>query len=470
MKPIAEMWNTSFCRALLLRIRTDFLPCLYSLFFGSFLWECWVWIDRHIVQSRTIQYLFNPVHLTNAWYASYFYQTGTRGLRKLSLIPPAAALKWRTLYIGIFLCGLAWIPSRIWSNAYLLTGFAALAILYFSHHGRYRTGVVFALVNVTLTLFWILTALATPFQAVQTLTYLLLGIDLFFLVSFAIRTEAELRKMLRVLYLILSVLCAAGFLQNLFTGLPASASLEDNVTYGEMIVLMFPFAMICPLTYPDGKRRILYFAALLVLGFLAVTACGSKAALVGFFVELFLLVLLLDWRYLPLLAVVLPVATASAVNQIMQMWRRPVMYGSLAKNIYYGFRDFWNNGFGINRRVFMDVYQSTALEAKTGQSMVQLPYLHISPLYFTFLVDMGTILLIGFLSYLLRLAHSTLTSVFTAQKQFKMYFAAGFVTLIGISASSMLESTLFNPRVLLLYWPMLGLIRAARIVRFGIIM
>ena len=79
---------------------------------------------------------------------------------------------------------------------------------------------------------------------------------------------------------------------------------------------------------------------------------------------------------------------------------------------------------------------------------------------------MGLLGLFGFLVYLLRIAHNTLTSVFTADKELRGYFAAGFSMLAGISVSSLVSSTLFSPQILLTYWGMLGMLRAVRIIRY----
>ena len=236
------------------------------------------------------------------------------------------------------------------------------------------------------------------------------------------------------------------------------------------MVLLFPFSMVYPSALKSRKRRALYFAALMIPGIFAISAAGSRAALIGFWVEFIVFALFTDRRYLLFLLAISPVALTSALRLPALALQSTALHGNFMKNLYLSFMDFWNNGFGINKTTFLDVYRSTASNAQNSAAMVQIPYLKISPVYFTFLIDAGAILMIGFLSYLLRLAHSTLTSIFTAQKQYRLYFAAGFATLIGISVSSMLESTLFQPRVLLLYWAMLGLIRAVRIVRFGIIM
>lgn len=466
----AQQWRESCLRHLFFLLRHTFLPYLASLFFSSFLWKGYCFFDSRVLQSRWVQYLLNPAYLTNAWYESAFYRRGTRQLRHLSLITPAATPRWSALYPGLFFCIMLAVPARLWNDLCLIPLFFALAIFYFSHHTRYRTDIVFAFVNVTLIFFWILAAFAVPMQAVRTLTYLLLGIDLFFLISFSVRTEQELLLLLQVFYFLFCGLCAVAMVQSCVFKVSPSGTMQDSAAFGEIMVLLFPFSMVYPSALKSRKRRALYFAALMIPGIFAISAAGSRAALIGFWVEFIVFALFTDRRYLLFLLAISPVALTSALRLPALALQSTALHGNFMKNLYLSFMDFWNNGFGINKTTFLDVYRSTASNAENSAAMVQIPYLKISPVYFTFLIDAGAILMIGFLSYLLRLAHSTLTSIFTAQKQYRLYFAAGFATLIGISVSSMLESTLFQPRVLLLYWAMLGLIRAVRIVRFGIIM
>ena len=470
MRRMRRLWNESMTRSLVGWMAGTAFPAVKNAFFSSFLWACWVWFDTNIRNSRIFQYIFDPTYLTNAWYTSAFYRQGTYGIRRLSFVTPRSGLRWNSLYIGLFLSAMLLVPNGLWSDIFLLSSFFLLAVFYFSHHASFRTGTVFALVNITLLLFWAALALAAPYRAVQSLTYLLAGIDFFFLVSFSIRTKEDFIKIIRCIYVTLFALCCMGLIQQSILHVTAHASLQDGVSFGEIIVLLFPFAFICPMTFDSAKRRIPYLALLLMLTFTVVTATHSKAALIGFSAELLLLILLIDWRYLPILLFLGPAVTRTAVQNIAQMWDRPETYGNFFSNIFYAFRNFWNNGFGVNRSTFLDIYHSTALDAQTGHALVQIPYLKISPFYFTFLLDIGTLVLLGFLSYILRLAHSALTSLFTAPKEYRIYFAAGFATLIGISVSSMMESTLFAPRTLLVYWCMLGLLRAARIIRFGIIM
>ena len=59
--------------------------------------------------------------------------------------------------------------------------------------------------------------------------------------------------------------------------------------------------------------------------------------------------------------------------------------------------------------------------------------------------------------------------MFRATPRQKIIFAAGLAALLGISISSLLDSNLFEPRILIMYWAMLGLLRSGRIIKLGVL-
>lgn len=445
------------------------IKSLKSAFVHSYVFKLFLiiknFIQTHIIDSRIYQYIFNPAHITDAWYKSIFYRRGTYGLRKLSLVMPKPSFKWSSLYIGGFFALMLFIPQSSVTDDLIQFSFTLLAFFYFAHFAYCSTGTVFGLVNIMLIIFWAFLAFAVPYNAAKSLAFLLMGIDFFFLISLAIRTKEDFQSMLCCIFITLMVLCTIGFIQQTAFNRPVRSTFPDEISFGEIIVLLFPFAFVYPMKCKSKKRGLFYIAFLIMLTFHVVTLTASKAALIGYATELILLILLIDIRYLPLLLFLGPALTGNAIDSIIRMWDRPETYGNFFTNIFFSFKNFWDNGFGVNRAVFMDIYNSTAENAEFANLFM---HPEISRAYFLFLMDAGAVFLIFFLSYILKIAHSALTSMFTAPSEYRAYFAAGFVTLIGISVSSMLESAMFAPRTLMVYWAMLGMLRAIRIIRYGI--
>lgn len=449
MKKLFRLWRQSYTFSLFVHL----CQSVTLSFFFRFFRKTRDFFDQRILKSRLVQFFLDPIYLTDAYYSSYFYKKASLGIRRLSFLTPRASLRWSAPMPWLFLGILLLLPAKALSGFLLAMAFLAMAIFYFSHHSASRIGVVFALVNLLLSLFWGIFFLALPTAAVFSLGYLLLGIGFFFLVSLSVRSREDFTEALRCLYCILLILCGIAILGQ------ETILFENGVAFGEILVLLFPFAFLAPSTFSDKPRRILYLGILLMLTFFVVTETRSRAAFIGFSVELLLLILLIDWRYFPLLLFMAPAMTETAVTNIAAMWSIPKSYGNFFMNLFYAFRSFWQNGFGISRGSLLNFYSVNALNA---------PSQGVHPLYFSLLLEFGMLGLFLFLVYLLRLAHTTFTSIFTASKELKPYFAAGFAMLVGVSVSALFESTLFSPRTLLVYWGMLGLLRAARVIRFGI--
>lgn len=464
MNKFNRLWHESAVYNFVMILTDRLYPMLKNALFSSFLWKIWILFNDKVVGSRIVQYFLDPKYITDAWYSSEFYRSGTHGLRNLSSVLPEATPRWSIHYIGIYLILLLALPELSQASPFAASMFSLLALFYVSHHLRYRTGTVFMLITIMLFVFWGALSLAVPKKAAELLFYLVMGIDFFFLISSAVRTEDELNVITGYIFSALVCICAFGFIQQTLTGGSAHATFQNGAVFGGIIILLFPFAFIFPMKYKSGLRRPIYLIILLPLVFTAVTATRSKAALIGFSAEVLLLMLMINPRYLPLLLFLAPALTTTVLENIAAMWRTPAIYGNFFENIYYRFKNFWLNGFGINRTEIMNLYSSAAEQAAAAE----LAALHISPMYYALVPEIGTLFLIIFLGYLLRLAHSTLTAVFTAQKKFKPYFAAGFATLVGISVSSIVDSALLNFETLFIYWGILGLLRTLKIIRFGI--
>ena len=468
MAAIKRLIQSSLAWQLYLYFTQTAVPALFKLWDESGVMRLWRLFDAKIIQSRPVQYLINPKYISEAWYASFFYQSMTRNIRRLGLVLPAASLPFRSEYLGFFLMLVLLLPASLTGNVYILPLFLALALAYTSHALRSRAGVVFVMVNYIIAFFLLLLALAVPLKAFTTLCYLLLAIDFFFLVSFSIQNLKDLQRLLACVYVLLFALCAYAILQEPgYSGV--RGVFKDSASFAEILIILFPFALVYPLSCTGGLRRFLYLGLLLILTFTVVTATRSKAALIGFSIELLLVILLTDIRYLPLLLFLAPAVTGTAIDNIAAMFEKHATYGNFFENIFYACRDFWNNGFGLSRATFLDIYHSTALDAETGHAVLDIPYVQISPIYFNLLIDAGTIVLFGFLYYILRLAHSALTSLFTAAPEHRPVFAAGLAMLVGISVSALFESTLLSPRALIAYWGMLGILRAMRVIKFDVL-
>ncbi len=465
-------YKNSFLCEIILWITGVMVPRLKSDFLSSYTYKFIGWVEKSVLNNKYLEIFFNTKKVGEAWYASAFYRYTTYAIRHLAFYIPKSRIRFHAYYIGIFMLFVLLFPSRFWDNFYMVPVFGCIALIYISHNAVHRTGVIFILINLVITMFIAMMSISIPIAACKTLSYFLLAVDLFFLISFAIRTQTDLENHLMFLFIALIALCFIGIVQANTPGDFGSAIngvFGNSEVFAEILVLLFPFAFVYPITLKSALRRIIYTVLTMGLSFWVITATQSKAAFIAYFIELIIVIVLIDRRYIPMILLLAPTFSDRVINNIILMWQRESGNGNLFQNIINAFRGFWRNGFGVNTDNFVNMYNISALHYGDRHSLINLPNFTISPIYFNILVNVGAIFMIGFMYYILRIAHSSITCMFRATPRQKLVFAAGLAALLGISISSMLESSLFEPRVLIMYWSMLGLLRSGRIIKFGIL-
>lgn len=467
MERIKKLYHESYLAYLINLINAEYLPALKEMFFSSLLWKICLWFYTDVMNSKIFRLIFDMEYISEIWYKSFFYKSMTYGIRKLSFRLDRSNFKFNSLFVGIFLAFVLLIPNNYWSNLVWIPLFCALVILFLSHNMTNRVGTVFALVNFIMIMFTVLLEIAFPYKAVITLIYLILSIDFFFLVSFSVRNIESLEQIELILFVTSALLCVTGFWQNTITGRTASATFPDGVSFGGILILLFPFVFVYPMEFKSGLRRSLYLAFIFISFWNVISATQSKAAFIGFIVELAVL-LATDIKLAPFILILMPFGLSSAIENFRRTWVESTSYGNIITNTLNMFRQLWNYGFGVNSRKFMSIYNSVGSSYEDLNSMITIPYVKISPIYKNIVIEFGAVVMFGFLYYILRLAHSALTLLFIGDKKYKRFFAAGLSMLIGISVSSFFESTLFAPRTLLVYWGMIGLLRAIRIMSLSV--
>ncbi len=422
-------------------------------YFTSFLYVFVCWFEEKVLGSKFVKWFFDTSVVGNLWYRSFFYRNSMYKIRKLSLSIPKPTLKFDSIYIGLFIAFIMLLPDRVWTGFVWIPVFIAIAVFYISCNIRGRVGTVFVMINLVLGLFLLVAFLGLPYGSVRLLAYLIFGVDIFFMISFALRTEEDLKKVLYSLFVVAIILCGIGFLQNNIFLSAATAVYSDGVRFGEVLILVFPFVFMFPPDLGSNTRKYLYQAFVFIIFFNVVTATQSKAAFIGFWVEV-VIIILTNIRYLPFMVMLMPLGLNTILQNIGKLWQAAGQ-GDVAMNIISLFRQFWKYGFGLSQEAVMNIYNTEGL---IGTEMT----------YISLVSDIAAILMVLFLAYILRLAHSTLTAMFSPDKRYKKMFAAGFAMLIGISVASFVETSLFSSRTMLVYWIMLGILRAVRILKMGV--
>lgn len=461
MKKIKDLYFESFLSYIILMFKDKVIPYVKDEFFNSFIFKAWSWFERVIFDLKIVKFLFYTQYTAEVWYKSSLYTRMTARAEKISGKFERTYISFDIIYTALFTGAIILIPDLIWNTWFWGTSLAALMLFYLSHNITNRTGTVLFMVNSLIFIFVILIELAFPHRAISSLVYMLFGIDFFFLVSFSIKNFDDLEKMLFVMFCICSTLCTIGFIQNNIWNIPAHGGMADGVSFGEIVVLIFPFSIMYPMEFVRGKRKYLYMGFIFIIAFNAVVSTRSRAAYIAFLIEMTIL-MLTNKKYAAFIILLIPLGLGTLTNNLRYTIQSTTMYGNVINNVINLGKKVWGLGFGVDKDKFIAIYNSANPNFEGGGAFYNITKMNLSLIYVNFIIDTGAVMLIGFMIYVLKVAHSALTSLLVGEKKYKKFFAAGLAMLVGLSVSSFFETTIFDARTMLVYWAMLGILRAVR--------
>lgn len=461
MKKIKDLYFESFLSYIILMFKDKIIPYVKDEFFNSFIFKAWSWFERVIFDLKIVKFLFYTQYTAEVWYKSSLYTRMTVLAEKISGKFERTYISFDIIYTALFTGAIILIPDLIWNTWFWGTSLAALMLFYLSHNITNRTGTVLFMVNSLIFIFVILIELAFPHRAISSLVYMLFGIDFFFLVSFSIKNFDDLEKMLFVMFWICSTLCTIGFIQNNIWNIPAHGGMADGVSFGEIVVLIFPFSIMYPMEFVRGKRKYLYMGFIFIIAFNAVVSTRSRAAYIAFLIEMTIL-MLTNKKYAVFIILLIPLGLGTLANNLRYTVQATTMHGNAINNVINLGKKVWDLGFGVDKDKFIAIYNSANPNFEGGGAFYNITKMNLSSIYVNFIIDTGAVMLIGFMIYVLKVAHSALTSLLVGEKKYKKFFAAGLAMLVGLSVSSFFETTIFDARTMLVYWAMLGILRAVR--------
>ena len=461
MKKIKDLYFESFLSYIILMFKDKIIPYVKDEFFNSFIFKAWSWFERVIFDLKIVKFLFYTQYTAEVWYKSSLYTRMTARAEKISGKFERTYISFDIIYTALFTGAIILIPDLIWNTWFWGTSLAALMLFYLSHNITNRTGMVLFMVNSLIFIFVILIELAFPHRAISSLVYMLFGIDFFFLVSFSIKNFDDLEKMLFVMFCICSTLCTIGFIQNNIWNIPAHGGMADGVSFGEIVVLIFPFSIMYPMEFVRGKRKYLYMGFIFIIAFNAVVSTRSRAAYIAFLIEMTIL-MLTNKKYAVFIILLIPLGLGTLANNLRYTVQATAMHGNAINNVINLGKKVWDLGFGVYKYKFFALYISANPFFVGGGVFYNITKMNLSSIYVNFIIDTGAVMLIGFMIYVLKVAHSAFTSLLVGEKKYKKFFAAGLAMLVGLSVSSFFETTIFDARTMLVYWAMLGILRAVR--------
>lgn len=460
---LKELYRESCLSRMVYLLMNRIIPYVRQQLLESRVWRLWLWFERAVLNFPLVRIFWDTPYTAEIWYKSRFYGFLTAHTEKITRRMGQSAIAYDCGFAAVFLGAVILLPDRLWNGFFFVPALIGLSIFYISCNARNRSGTMFMIICSVVFVFIVLFLLLFPLSTVTTLFCLLLSFIFFFLVSFSVKSRDDLEKFMLIIFGAAAILCTIGFVQNLVTDKAATAYFADSVRFGEIIILMFPFAFTYPMEYVHRRRRYLYAGFIFIIAFNAIVATRSRAAYIGFLIELAIL-LITDKKHAPFIIILIPLGLGSLAGNLREALAATTRHGNVITNVTSLFKNFWDFGFGVNTDRFMAIYNSVSPDRGGG---VFSNIINVSPVYINFIIDIGAVILIVFLIYILKIAHSALTSLLFGDKRYKKLSAAGLAMLIGLSVSSFFESTMFDPRIMLIYWAMIGMLRSVRIMNLS---
>ncbi|MCL2223417.1 MAG: O-antigen ligase family protein [Defluviitaleaceae bacterium] len=387
------------------------------------------------------------------------------------------------IWYMLFVLGALTVPSFLWNNMLLLASavfFAGVfALKWVLENDRKKLS--FEMISPALVLFVFFCALSifTGYGGGDSVRV--------FVIFFACVVHSVIaaivlkdKKYLQIFFLLAAVALVItalfGFFQ-LFAGIEIREELTDlGVSPGmsrlystmgnpnndaQAWAMLLPFVLAMAITVKnDTKRLILFGAIALVVGAFALTY--SRSGYVALMAGVGVFVLMSAPRLVPIgliaLVFALPFIPSAILERLFTLGQdTSSQYRFL---IWEGVRrmleDFWVQGIGMGPAAFVRIYRSYAHPLAERA-------LHSHNTFFDILVHSGIGALLAFLAYLFRLFKRGISDhVAIADREQKIYIAAGIAALTVFVVFGVGEYVWFHPRVMLVFWVVAGIVSVRR--------
>jgi len=211
------------------------------------------------------------------------------------------------------------------------------------------------------------------------------------------------------------------------------------------------------------KRFIIFGFAIPPLIALGLTY--SRSSWIGFAVAMFMFVVLTNWRLTPLFILggiaMIPLLPQSIYNRILTIFTgdssvgyRGLIYATVRPML----EKYWFTGVGLGTDVFMSIVRNYPLH--TG---VVPPHSH--NLYLQIWLETGFVGIVAFVGFVINTFKRTIKTVKSMTESNNSYvkysIIAGVSSLMGILTVGLAEYIWYYPRVMIIFWVVVGLLFAA---------
>lgn len=461
-------------------------------------------VKTKFLESGIHHFFTSPSGLEAKKQTSLFYallsapwQKGIALLKKLSDgfdrineggITQAVAAKVKKAFKFEYLCGaffavMLLVPHDYWNNLYAFLGALALSALYILRLVRVRS-IGNAVSALPLSLFTfalaiVVSVLISPVRSdgIRVAMFFVASVLLMLNCAGGMPDKKALFGLLHILLCALGILSIFAIIQRFmgvevnpeFTdiasneGMPGRvyATMSNPNNFAEIVVLLLPFGYALLLNAKPAKAKLLW-GAVIVLGIIALTMSYSRSCYVAFAITVLLFIALYDWRWLLPLGILavacIPLLPETVMNRILTIGSMSDTSNASRIFIWEGvlamLKDYALTGIGIGPEAFAAIYPKYA-----SHWALTAPHSHM--LYLELFVELGLIGGVSFLVFMFSTIKKGLATFNRTDKALRNIIIAGIASLGGISFVGAAEYIWFYPRVMFVFWIVVGILLCA---------
>jgi O-antigen ligase len=387
--------------------------------------------------------------------------------------------------VGLFLIAILVVPHEKWNNIYNVAIALFLVFLIFINTVIQRHWMFnFKALDYTLILFMTAVAVsfATSMNISSSIKYLLFYIACFLFVLVIVSTvknENSLQTIIEMMLFGITVIGLFGLWQSISgavvfdpsltdvemnQGMPGRiyATMSNPNNFGEILIMALPFYVSVILNSKTFFKKMVFIAMALPPA-LALFLTGSRSSWIGFAVSVVVITFLLNKRLLPFIllggVMMIPFLPQYVYKRILTIFRASQDTSAqtrikILQTVEPMLKEYMVSGVGLGSDIFRQLIQNYKLYTKAVP-----PHTHI--LYLQIWIEIGLVGIITFVWYIYRTIKNSVIGIYNSSQCLKTILAAGTAALCGILVTSLVEYSWYYPRVMVMFWVLLGILASA---------
>lgn len=395
-------------------------------------------------------------------------------------------LLFRVEYIaGVLLVIILIVPHQRWNNIYNLGIAVFLVGLIFINTVIQRHWILnFKALDFTLVLFMVTVVLSyitstNPSLSMKYLLFYVAGFLFVLAIASSVKNEKSLETLIQIMLFGVTAIGLFGLWQVLTDAVPFDPSLTDvdmnqNMpgrvyatmanpnNYAEILIMTLPFYFSIIMNSKTFFKRVVYIM-LALPPLMALFYTGSRSSWIGFAVSILVITFFTNRRLVPLVILggitFIPFLPQHVNNRILTIFNALQDTSTqtrfkIVQTVMPMFKNYIFTGTGLGTDIFIQIVRNYHQYTKAVP-----PHSHI--LYFQVWIEMGVAGFISFMWYIYRTIKNSIIGIYSSTKILKNILVAGTASLLGILVTATAEYIWYYPRVMVIFWVVLGILTAA---------